>query len=166
MLLLLLLLLPCVLAATGSMAVYPNNKYVSTGKITVNTASTFNTSRTLAWSPLTFSITFPSGVQNQNSYIVALGLCDLRIIASSNRTQFAETTSSTNTAFTLLIYSSMANYIQRLSYRYLILAGTYISSGNIAKLSLTWTVNTNLTNASNYGGTLTLSPPLNMTGTI
>lgn len=85
---LILICLPHAQAATGSMAVSTSIKYVNSGKITVSTSSSYNLAVPLAWSPSTFSYTYPSGLQGQNSYTVIIGLMSMRIVPSSNRTQF------------------------------------------------------------------------------
>lgn len=127
------LVIPNTRAAATSATVSPNNKNVYCGKYTISTASTYNTaqSQALNWSPLNFTATYPTSIQGQSSYYVALGLVDLNMMASLSRTNFSILVSYNSSALVFQVYSFMANFIQRMSLRYLILSGSYYTAVNM-----------------------------------
>lgn len=75
-------------AATDVQVVGPSLKYVNSGKITVDTTTSYNLNTSQTWSPLSYIIPYPNGIQGQYTYNILMSLVDLRVIPKSNRINF------------------------------------------------------------------------------
>jgi len=139
-------------------------KYISSGMITPDTSISYNTTVPLTWNPLNFIIPYPNGIQNQGPYTILMSVVDLRIVPSSNRIHFKKTRTITNTSFTLNLYSSFANLIKRISYRYVIIASPYTGNGNFYMSALIFNYNGYLSNFANIT-THELTTPINTSNT-
>jgi hypothetical protein len=160
-----LLLITAHSQSSGSQTISASLKYIRSGKITPDTSTSYNITAVQAWSPLTFNSAYPNGIQNQGPYTILMSVVDLRMIPSSNRIQFYESTTTSNTSFNLSLYSSFANLIQRISYRYVIIASSYIGNGNFFMNTLTYNYNAYLTNTA-IPTTYTLTAGINTGGTV
>ena len=151
--------------SSGSQTISAALKYISSGKITPDTSTSYSITVPQTWSPLTFINAYPNGIQNQSPYTILMSLVDLRMIPSSNRIQFYQSTTTTSTSFTVNLYSSFANLIQRISYRYVIIASSYTGNGNFFMSTLTYNYNAYLTNIATPAS-YTLTSSINTTGTV
>ena len=151
--------------SSGSQTISATLKYISSGKITPDTSTSYSITVPQTWSPLTFINAYPNGIQNQSPYTILMSLVDLRMIPSSNRIQFYQSTTTTSTSFTVNLYSTFANLIQRISYRYVIIASSYTGNGNFFMSTLTYNYNAYLTNIATPAS-YTLTSSINTTGTV
>lgn len=71
--------------SSGSQTISAALKYISSGKITPDTSTSYSITAPQTWSPLTFINAYPNGIQNQSPYTILMSLVDLRMIPSSNR---------------------------------------------------------------------------------
>ena len=84
----LLLLIAYSQTATASLGISPSLKYINSGKITVDTSTSYNLAASQTWNPLNFYVTYPNGIQQQNPYTILMSLVDFKMYPSSNRMQF------------------------------------------------------------------------------
>lgn len=148
---------------TAPMSVSPNDRFICTGDVTIQTQNTFNNATAANWNPLTYTTTYPITFGQISNIIVTLSIKDLYADLSSNRISFYCDQEVTNTLLYLNLYSNLTSKIQTLSYRYLAIANTYSNINNIGGYSLFYNISANISSAFPLKMSIAISSPLNLT---
>jgi len=147
-------------ATSSPQTVGSYNQFITSGSISADTSQSYGNASAV-WNPNIFTINFPPTFVKVTSAQALISLQGITSYFPSDRSMqaYALTSNISSTSFVINVYSKMAQYIQSLVFRYLVIANYYFTTyPNLKLVSCVFPVNSDTSPTSVYNCAIT--PPL------